>query len=362
MVILSMLWIPFITLLYMSDSLYVYMNKIQSNLSPPIAAAFLWGILWKGTTPTAAFVSFCVGLSIGILRLCLEVYFMTHVASGFWVIFAAPTETTPGVNFLHFGVCNMILCSVIILVVSQYTDPPDPERIKGLRERELKSAQGRRRKGAKPVEEFMTFERFDSDGCAFEVDLAIDRECALPLPPHPPPSPPLPPAPWPSSSSRPPHPHPTPPSSPAAPPPLNPPHPASPASAPSPLRNSKPADVAADGPKDKRKDVEGEGEGTIAGTKAGGGADREGKKLKPGDEALARHQRAGGAGQGYVVPVDVEAGDPAAVLDLEEGGEEGRPRAEAGSHEPRSPDKFFVVANWSYSESAPFVAPGPSAP
>eukprot|EP00276_Gloeochaete_wittrockiana_P003908 CAMPEP_0184649778 /NCGR_PEP_ID=MMETSP0308-20130426/7193_1 /TAXON_ID=38269 /ORGANISM="Gloeochaete witrockiana, Strain SAG 46.84" /LENGTH=501 /DNA_ID=CAMNT_0027082765 /DNA_START=52 /DNA_END=1554 /DNA_ORIENTATION=+ len=126
----SMMWIPLIGVL--SDQLYVYMNKIQSNLAPPIAASFLLGVLWKRGNAQGALVAFSVGTFIGIFRLFLEVLFTFRKPWGIFVIFAEPTDTSPGLNFLHFGLCNMILCCCIIAVVSLLTEPPPSEKITGL--------------------------------------------------------------------------------------------------------------------------------------------------------------------------------------------------------------------------------------
>src|SRR5690606_20236221 len=46
MVVLGLLWIPFISLLS-DDRMYVYLQSVQAYISPPIAAIFLFGIFWK---------------------------------------------------------------------------------------------------------------------------------------------------------------------------------------------------------------------------------------------------------------------------------------------------------------------------
>src|SRR3989449_4412264 len=44
MVILGILWVPFIRLL--SAQLYIYLQSVQAYISPPIAVCFIFGILW----------------------------------------------------------------------------------------------------------------------------------------------------------------------------------------------------------------------------------------------------------------------------------------------------------------------------
>ena len=46
MVVLGLLWIPFIGLLS-DDRMYVYLQSVQAYISPPIAAIFLLGLFWK---------------------------------------------------------------------------------------------------------------------------------------------------------------------------------------------------------------------------------------------------------------------------------------------------------------------------
>ena len=44
LVVLGLLWVPFIKLL--SSQLYIYLQSVQAYISPPIAACFILGILW----------------------------------------------------------------------------------------------------------------------------------------------------------------------------------------------------------------------------------------------------------------------------------------------------------------------------
>ena len=44
MVVLGILWVPFIS--YLSTEVYIYLQSVQAYISPPIAAVFLFGVFW----------------------------------------------------------------------------------------------------------------------------------------------------------------------------------------------------------------------------------------------------------------------------------------------------------------------------
>ena len=51
MVVLGMLWVPFIK--YLSSEVYIYLQSVQAYISPPIAAVFLVGVFWPRANRTA---------------------------------------------------------------------------------------------------------------------------------------------------------------------------------------------------------------------------------------------------------------------------------------------------------------------
>ena len=83
--------------------------------SPPFAAVFLWGILFKRINAKGATVAVIAGFIFGII---LKVYVATvdnHLA---WV---AP--------FANQAALNWAFCSIICFVVSFLTAPPRPEQV-----------------------------------------------------------------------------------------------------------------------------------------------------------------------------------------------------------------------------------------
>lgn len=111
MVGLGLLWIPFIGMLS-DERMYVYLQSVQGYIAPPIAAVFLFGILWRRGTARGAMAALLTGLLLGMLRFVLE---LTHKVRPFeapWLVQAAT------VNFLHVAVLLFGICSLVYVAVS----------------------------------------------------------------------------------------------------------------------------------------------------------------------------------------------------------------------------------------------------
>src|SRR2546430_12491151 len=70
MVLLGLLWVPFIHLI--SSQLYIYLQSVQAYISPPIAACFVFGILWPRLNAQGAITSLLTGFVLGATRFVLE--------------------------------------------------------------------------------------------------------------------------------------------------------------------------------------------------------------------------------------------------------------------------------------------------
>src|SRR6202166_4331667 len=71
MVVLGLLWVPFIHLL--SAQLYIYLQSVQAYISPPIAVCFIFGFLWSRLNGEGAISSLLVGFVLGAARFIFEV-------------------------------------------------------------------------------------------------------------------------------------------------------------------------------------------------------------------------------------------------------------------------------------------------
>jgi SSS family solute:Na+ symporter len=124
LVVLGLLWVPFIKLL--SSQLYIYLQAVQAYISPPIAACFVLGILWARLNGTGALSSLLTGLGLGTLRFVLEVLDKgSHFDSPAirWLL---------DMNFLHYAILMFVICCGVLIVVSLLTPAPDRRQLAGL--------------------------------------------------------------------------------------------------------------------------------------------------------------------------------------------------------------------------------------
>ncbi|HXJ46793.1 MAG TPA: sodium:solute symporter [Candidatus Dormibacteraeota bacterium] len=124
MVLLGLLWVPFIHLL--SAQLYIYLQSVQAYISPPIAACFVFGILWPRLNGQGAISSLLVGFVLGASRFVFEVLDKTaQYKSGAirWLV---------DMNFLHYAIFMFVVCSVVLIGVSMMYPAPDRKKISGL--------------------------------------------------------------------------------------------------------------------------------------------------------------------------------------------------------------------------------------
>ena len=137
---LGLLWIPLMKLI--SGQLYQYLQSVQAYISPPIAAVFLIGVLWRRVNARGAMAALLTGFVLGMGRLVAELNKAS--LSGF-------LRTYADINFLHFAILLFVICSAVLVAVSLLTPPPPPEKVEGLtfggRERAAADAPARASRG-----------------------------------------------------------------------------------------------------------------------------------------------------------------------------------------------------------------------
>src|SRR5215470_11603124 len=124
MVLLGLLWVPFIHLL--SAQLYIYLQSVQAYISPPISACFILGILWPRLNGAGAISSLLVGFVLGAARFVFEVLDKgSHYSSGAirWIV---------DMNFLHYAIFMFVVCSIVLIAVSMMYPAPDRKKLAGL--------------------------------------------------------------------------------------------------------------------------------------------------------------------------------------------------------------------------------------
>jgi SSS family solute:Na+ symporter len=124
MVVLGLLWVPFIHLL--SAQLWVYLQSVQAYISPPITVCFIFGILWPRLNGQGAITSLLAGFVLGATRFILEVLDKTHhYNSGAirWLI---------DINFLHYAILMFVVCTFVLIGVSMLFPAPQRSKLAGL--------------------------------------------------------------------------------------------------------------------------------------------------------------------------------------------------------------------------------------
>src|SRR6201987_5364300 len=124
MVLLGLLWVPFIHLI--SSQLYIYLQSVQAYISPPIAACFVLGILWPRLNGQGAISSLLTGFVLGAVR------FIAELMAARGTQFSGLMEWLVKMNFLHYAIFMFVVCSVVLVVVSLATPVPDRQKLAGL--------------------------------------------------------------------------------------------------------------------------------------------------------------------------------------------------------------------------------------
>lgn len=119
LVVLGFAWLPFLA--DMSKHLFVYLQSVQAYVSPPIAAVFLMGLLWKRANGSGALAALLVGFVLGAARFVAEV--AARGESPTWLSNAA-VQWFVRENFLHFAAYLFVVSVVVHALVSLATAPP----------------------------------------------------------------------------------------------------------------------------------------------------------------------------------------------------------------------------------------------
>jgi SSS family solute:Na+ symporter len=122
LVIFGLLWIPLMKLI--SAQLYQYIQSVQAYIAPPVAAAFLLGILWRRANARGAMAALLIGFVLGMGRLVAELN-KESLGNGALRSFAE-------VNFLHFAALLFAVCVVVLIAASLTAPPPRPEQVEGI--------------------------------------------------------------------------------------------------------------------------------------------------------------------------------------------------------------------------------------
>ncbi|MFP4498564.1 MAG: sodium:solute symporter [Vulcanimicrobiota bacterium] len=121
LVLVGLAWLPLIGL--MSNQIYIYLQSVQAYVSPPIAAVFLLGILWKRINGKGAISALITGFVFGAVRFVSELLMKSGKLT--W----APLVQYASINFLHFAILLFVISVAVLVLVSLATAPPSKEKL-----------------------------------------------------------------------------------------------------------------------------------------------------------------------------------------------------------------------------------------
>jgi solute:Na+ symporter, SSS family len=96
-------------------SLWVYFQSILAYATPPVVAIFFTGIFWRRATATGAFLTFVIGIGVGIAG-----FIMNEVGGVF------------DIHFLYASVLLFVFSIGLMVVISLATPPEPAEKIEEL--------------------------------------------------------------------------------------------------------------------------------------------------------------------------------------------------------------------------------------
>ena len=124
MVGLGILWVPFISTL--SSEVYIYLQSVQAYVSPPIAAVFLFGVLWTRANRHGAIAALAAGAVLGSARFILELNRGSALAQ------APMIQPLVAMNFLHFAIVLFVVSTILLVLVSLATERDPLAKLRGL--------------------------------------------------------------------------------------------------------------------------------------------------------------------------------------------------------------------------------------
>jgi len=127
MVVVGLAWIPVIQ---GSRGLYDYLQTVQGYLAPPIFVVFFLGVFNKRLNAKGCLAALVTGFVMGLFRLAIDTPvalmdgFSYTKGSFFWIM--------NNIFFQYYSILILLVCVLVMIVVSRFTEEPSYEKIAGL--------------------------------------------------------------------------------------------------------------------------------------------------------------------------------------------------------------------------------------
>lgn len=118
--IIAISWSPLIARF---DSIFEAITVLLTVISPPISAVFLWGVFWKRGNNQGAIATFIGGFLLGLIAFLVDFPIIgeTKIITETW-----------GISFMMQAWWLFVCSSLIFVIASLYTPPPDYNKIKSV--------------------------------------------------------------------------------------------------------------------------------------------------------------------------------------------------------------------------------------
>ncbi|MBD3288907.1 sodium/solute symporter [candidate division KSB1 bacterium] len=118
---LGILLIPFLR--FISSHIFIFLLKVQAYISPPIAAVFIIGLLWKRANGTGAI--WALGSGAVVSSFVLTFNFLCD-GGYIYIPFLQPIAE---INFLHFAVFLFLISSAVLVTVTLIVQSKSSDRM-----------------------------------------------------------------------------------------------------------------------------------------------------------------------------------------------------------------------------------------
>lgn len=118
MIGVSIAWVPVIQGTQ-NGQLYLYIQDVASNYSPPIAAVYIMAVIFKRINEPGAFWSLMTGLLIGITRMVLNLFYPEPNCG-----YPDDRPAIVKLHYMYFAIFLFWITVAICVVVSVITEPP----------------------------------------------------------------------------------------------------------------------------------------------------------------------------------------------------------------------------------------------
>ena len=127
MVIIGLAWIPVIR---GGKGLYDYLQGVQAYLAPPIFVVFFLGVFNKRLNAKGCLAALVTGFIMGLFRLAVDT--PVKLGEGFTYTEGSFLWVINNIFFQYYSLVIFIVCVVVMVVVSRFTEAPSYEKISGL--------------------------------------------------------------------------------------------------------------------------------------------------------------------------------------------------------------------------------------